>query len=53
MDQFAVFYMQTTPFEPAPFVENGVYYWAANKAAYTSWYEVPNTYAAEDCWVWT
>jgi hypothetical protein len=24
-----------------------------HQTAYTSWYEAPNTYTAEDCWVWT
>jgi hypothetical protein len=26
-------------------------HWATKKAAYTSWYEAPNTYTVEDCWV--
>jgi hypothetical protein len=27
-------------------------HWTTNQAAYTSWYEAPNTYTAEDCPVW-
>jgi hypothetical protein len=30
-----------------------IWHYATNQAAYTSWYEAPDTYTAEDCLVWS
>jgi hypothetical protein len=29
-----------------------IWHYATNQAAYTSWYEAPDTYTAKDCLVW-
>jgi hypothetical protein len=37
------------PVPPPPW---SLKHWATNQAAYASWFEVPNTYTADEWWVW-
>jgi hypothetical protein len=43
-----VFFSDGCSMEYYTIIKNKIF-WDTNQAAYTSWYEAPNTYTAEDC----
>ena len=42
----------STSLDPASSPPPSLKCWTTNQAAYTRWYEAPNTYTVEECWVW-